>query len=314
MIHRALVPAFFIQATCGAVAFGQTDSFTSSPDDEQPELRLEPSDPWRFSITPRYEFQFEAEVDDDVDVSISRAGIALLAERAVNPSLRVRAGFEYELSDYNFAGNPDFLADQDASFDTAHQLVFTPGVNYRIDDRWSIDATGVLELGFEGGADIDDSVSGGGLFFGTYRVSEKLDLSFGIGVLSRLEEDPYVIPLPGISWRPTERIHLFSRGPGLFLETQATETLAFTIGAAWRPREFRLDDDDGPLSEGVLTDERVLATLRTTWTPRPNLDISLTLGGAVYQQFEVFDSGGDELADEETDPAFFVAFEVGFRF
>jgi len=311
---RALIAVVPIPFLLAAAAIAQTEDPALEPGEERLDLQLEEPRPWRFSIAPRYEYHFEAEVDEDIDVSISRAAIAFSAFKPINERLTFRTGFEYELSDYNFTGNPAFLEGQDASFDTAHQLAFTPALKYRVNDRWSIDATGIVELGFESGADVGDSIAGGGLFFGTYRVNDRLDLSFGLGVLTRLEDDPYVIPLPGVSWRPTERITLFTRGPGLFLETKATETLAFTVGAAWRPREYRLDENDGALSEGVLSDERVLATLRATWTPRPNIDVSFTLGGSVYQNFEVFDSGGDELADEETDPALFLAVEATIRF
>ena len=93
-----------------------------------------------------------------------------------------------------------------------------------------------------------------------------------------------------------------------------TDTLDLTLRGAYEPRSYRLSDDRGQNPGGVFYDTRVLVGLELTWRPAPFAILSIYGGGVVWQEYEVYNSGGAKLTDNESDAAPFIAARATIQF
>jgi hypothetical protein len=77
--------------------------------------------------------------------------------------------------------------------------------------------------------------------------------------------------------------------------------------------DFRLDDDE-PVPKGVGRYERLPVGLDVTWHVSKQLGISVYGGAHVWQQYELDNENGDELAQDDADIAPFLGAGVEWKF
>jgi len=285
-------------------ALGQSNDLDTSPP------------PVSFSFWAGGEWTMQSDFDDaDGDLSVSRIGAGVAASFKADDANRVTITLAEELSFYDFSSS-NLLPDGTDPLDSASQTVLGASLSSRLSPDWTLLTSGEVRVSAEPGADLDDSLSLGGVALGSYRVSDALSIGAGVLVRTRLEDDVLVVPIASIRWQIDDRWSLGSEGDAggvrLRLAYASSETWTFSADAGYEGREFRLDDD-GPVPSGVLRETRLPVALGATWKPTTDLSVRARAGMSFLQSVEIENASGDELADTDLDAAPFVSLMISLR-
>lgn len=274
--------------------------------EEQEALRMR--EMARLRITPRFfaEHTFNASLDDlPIDVSITRGGAGVSFAAPLSRQLRFSLGIDGEISNYDFDDVFDIIETIGNPFSETYRATIRPQllIVQSPQSQWFVG--GIAQASGTFDADFGDTITGGGFVGFRHQVSENFALSIGGGLTTRLEDDPLFIPIIGLEWKTGKGISITSEGLGLTLNAGVTDDVSFILSGGFELREFRLEDDN-PAPQGVLRDSRALLGVGFQWRPSPSVAIELMGGAVVWQEFEIDDQDGNELAELNTDPTPFV--------
>lgn len=246
-------------------------------------------------------------------VAVYRAGGGVGIGAAL--SRRVRVGFDAdtEWSGYNFSGASGLVPGTGRPVRDVYRTTFSPRLTYIQSETWAFTVAGLVDISGEAGANVGDSITGGGFVVVRHQFNEDFSVSFGVGAKSRLERDPLVVPALRADIRITDRVRFVTEGLGARLEAELTETLSAHIRGEWQLREYRLDDR-GALPEGIVRDSRVPVGLGIDWRPVAGVTLSATGGAVVWQQYRFDDRSGNKVSSVETRPAPYVSLGGEVRF
>lgn len=310
MRHATLaIPFMLISST-----FAQAPA--AEPTDAAPAAltKVEPSRGLSIGQTPRVEHTFDADIrNTPASVSITRAGLALDLSAPFADRWAWTLTVDYEASFYNFSDSSTLLPSGDDPLDTVHDLTFRPGLAYVVDNNWSVFGGGIIEFAGESGADIGDAATYGGFAGARYKLSDKLSLSLGFAVQSRLENSASFFPLLGVDWQISDRVRLSSFGPGLRLTANINDDWAVFIAGTFHRREYRLDDD-GSIPSGIIRDRRARFGAGVSYAPCDMVKLELFGGVDAFQRFYFDDENGHRVASEKTQSAPFIALSAAIRF
>jgi hypothetical protein len=268
-----------------------------------------------FALTTRGQLGFNADLEDDKgDLTVTRLGATFAAIIPIGDRSRLDLGLDEEFSHYDFNDATGFLSGISDPFDDVHRTFFTARFASQYWDRTGFFAGGLVGAAREQGADLGKSLEAGGFAGLRYSVSEKLTIGGGVGVFTRLEDNPLVIPVFALEWEFAEGWSLSSVArPGLTLSYSPSEAWTFLVSGLYQLRDFRLDED-GPQPSGVVRDESWDATLGLEYHPNRQIEIDAGVSWPFARNFKLFDSGGNEVADVDADSAPFLSLGVVFRF
>lgn len=285
------------------------------PDEERPEsltIRLHGSQSFTFDA------DFKGE-DGSFSVNRTRFGVDFSGN--VNEDLSLTLGFDGSLSFYDFDDADGLIPGGGPLFDQLNRTYVSLMAKHRLDGEWSLFIGGGIGFAFESGADLDDSVTGGGAVGVEWIVNKDLSLRLGVAVNSRLEDDAIVLPIIGLHWRINETTTLQTRGItprstglGLRIDFELSDELALSLGGGYENFDYRLDDGHGRASNGVVRDARVPVGAALQWKPGPGVTLDVFGGMVVYQEFEFLNERGNKVTDVESDPAPFVGVGVAIVF
>lgn len=296
-----------LAAALGAPALAQEQSAEApAPLDEPagPEVSL--------SLHGGLRHTFRADLDDDEgDVAITRAAAGVDVAFAPGEKLSLNLGLNNEASWYDF--ETDGATSFEGVLEEALEHELSLRATWSLTDTTSLIAIGAINAGYEPGADFGESLTYmGGVAYG-FEVNDRLSLNLGVAVRSRLEDDVLVLPILIANWRINEQATLGTEGLGARLTIALNERTDFYLRAGAELREYRLEDGNDALPEGVLSDYRVPVALGVTWEPGDGLRVTFEGGAVVWQEFELRDDD-DEVGDTNTDPSAFVGVRVSWTF
>ncbi|GAB4546527.1 MAG: hypothetical protein Tsb0013_05450 [Phycisphaerales bacterium] len=288
--------------------------------EDAPSLTDDPGWSTTLSLDASHTLAFDADIDGSdasVTTNATRFGVGLEFARPDN-RLAFGIGFRGEVADYDFDNADQLVVGLDSDpFDTfLRQRIELTG-RYAINDAWGLFGAAGIEAAYESGADFGSAIQGGGTFLATWtNQARDLTLGFGVGGFTRLDDDPIVFPLVSIRWQIDERLRLENERLGLALTYDATDELAFALLGRFDRAEYRLDEHNAAVSEGVLTDNRIALAGRVTWRPDAidGLSVSLTGGALIYREIQMLDDDAEEIFEDEADPSAFIAVRVRYEF
>ena len=283
---------------------------------------LEQDTRWSTSVRldASHTLAFDADIDGSdasVTTNATRFGVGLEFARPDN-RLAFGVAFRGEVADYDFDNASTLVAGlDDDPFDTLLRQRIELTGRYAFDASWGLFAALGVESAYESGADFGSAVQGGGTVLATWtNQAGDLTLGFGVGGFTRLDDDPIVFPLVSVRWQIDPQLRLETERLGLALTYEPTDELALALLGRFDRAEYRLDENDSAVSEGVLTDNRVAIAGRLTWTPNAidGLTLSLTGGALVYRELQLLDDDADEVFEDEADPSAFIAIQARYEF
>ena len=265
-----------------------------------------------FRVESYGEHTFEQDLDGPGRVALSRGGVLASLDAPIGPDLRAGLFAGYELAHFAFDGATGIAPGRSDPWDDLHRATVGLQLDWGLGD-WSLFARAGASWAGESDASIGDGLTVQGFGGARWQFRDDLAFTFGLLGLSRLEDDPLVVPIVGVDWRISDRLRLFTPGPGLALVAKLDDSLDLTLRAGWECRDYRLDGGRPGLRSGVVRDDRVPVALELALKRGP-ARLSLRAGATLHQRFEVDDRTGDRVARVETDPAPFLGLRGALRF
>lgn len=267
-------------------------------------------------------FMFETDLDGAGDYSVGRAAVGLAYSVPAWDRSTLRFGLDVERSEYDFSGATG-LAPGGDPLGGATAYSFDARLIHPLDGTWTIvGGTGVVFAG-EDGAGFSDTAMVNGFGAVAWKASDDLTLTLGVRVQDRLEDDVRVLPVLGVEWEIDDTLSVSSSraarvlggagGGGVGLVYASGSGPELVIGAGFSSREFRLDES-GPVPDGVLRDDRVVAGIGLAWDPSEAVSASVGVGLAVWSDIETLGSNGATVGDEDGDPAAYITARVRVLF
>ncbi len=261
--------------------------------------------------------QLRSDIDDGGNFSVTRAVVEAGFRYAWGPARSVGISLGYRFDGYTFGGAGVFGPD---AWGNVHSLRLAAPVLWSFDERWTLFAVPTIRATAEGGASLEDGVSGGVLGGISYRFGKNLSLGPGAGVLTEIEDDLSVFPILLVDWKITPELTLrtgrgigATQGPGVFLAWKPSKSWEVSLGGRYERNRFRLDDT-GIAPGGVGEEKSFAAVLGARYVLDPTSSLNVTVGYAFGGELRLEDAGGGALAREDFDPAFFLGLGFDLRF
>jgi hypothetical protein len=287
----------------------------AEPKPEQPDQMQMPERHVEWTFKPRMQMGFNSGFDGAPgDVTVTRVGADLGVEIPVATMSALEFGFEFEYSRYDFTGATGFVGGTGSPFQDVHRQVFRARYGQQQTMQLSWFVAGYAGWSGEDDADLDQSVIAG-IYGGVgYYLSRDVRIGAALGVFSRIEDDPLVIPIPALDWKLDEQWRISTAGkPGLTVFYSPTERWTLSLGAWYDERNFRLDES-GPVPNGVGRESSVPVEFGIVFRPMPNLEVNGALGARVLNNYEIDSATGATLADIDADPSAYLGFGVTIKF
>lgn len=260
---------------------------------------------WVPSLQVAYLRQFDTDIDGGGSFAVDRASLQVGLSRLFDRDRSLGISLAYSYDGYDFSGL------KDEPWSDIHSLRLSVPLRWKLAQDWSLFAVPTLRSSLEDGADFTDGLSGGFLGGVSYRVGEHLSIGPGVGVLSQLEDSTSVFPLLLIRWAIRDDLKLetgrgfgASRGPGLNLVWQASESWKLSLGTRYEKFRYRLDDR-GQAPEGVGEERGVPVYLGVNYATGPFSELSLYAGAKFGGSLRLDDSSGDRVSRRDFDTGFF---------
>lgn len=324
MPHRVLIVPVLLaglvpQAGASDARLFAPAAFSFAPPEDAPEAkpRSGPPEGTEVSMGVGGVHTFEADFDDDAGkIGVTRADADFGFTIPVAEHRWVDFGIRYERSWYHFDEVTGFGEGVAEPWGDVHNLRLSLGYRVGFNATWSYFVAGFIDSAGEDGADFGDGLTYGGLGGFGYKVNDNLELGLGILVSSRLEDDAWVIPLPRVDWRISERLRFRLGGAraGGSLELEVNDSVSLALEASYSAREFRLEDANPAAPMGVGRDRQAPVGLALTWKACPNVSVGVRGGFVVWQEYELLDSEGNRLVEKEADAAPYLGASVRVSF
>ena len=231
---------------------------------------------------------------------------------------RISLGFGYGLDAFGFDGN--FGLPSLRPWKTVHTFRISLPLQWGFNNSWKLFVIPTFRTPLENGAKVKDALQGGGFVGVSWRISDRLTIGPGVGVISEIEDSPTVFPVLLIDWEITERLVLATGsgvgatlGPGLILRYLATDKWSFYLGGRYEKLRFRLNGE-GPSPNGVGEDKSFPLYLGVTYKFYPMGMISLGGGVELGEEQRLEDPNGNLLVKQYYDPAAFLSLSFRARF
>lgn len=308
-------------AAAPLIAHAQPDNNTPDPAQRDAE-QIENPESSSLSISPYAFASFHADADLDADIgefgfSSYRAGLNL--SRRIGDRGLITGNIGFGVLDYDVTPSATSVAndaaDIGAGLDDVYESEIVLTYVHRGEGKWSyLFGAGILSSG-EDGADFGDTLD----FLATagfrYQYDDKLSLGMGVLVRTQLEDDALIIPVPQIRYQISDKWILESQRAGLELRYEANEQITYGIAGEYVSSTFRLNDMHAAIvSEGVATHRRVPVSIFANFIPSDQIQIKARIGTSLAGNIEFLDTNGNDITDQDIDPAIFGSLNVSFRF
>lgn len=300
-------------------AFGQGDAPATSPIPSPGAATREALERREEGVRASLEFTgshaFRTDLSDSPgEVAVTQAGAALSLGYNLGQNLILSGVIGTDLYWYNFNNASGIIPGAVDPVNQFEQLFIRPQLIYAAPgSQYAYILGGQGTYSGESGADFSDSLTGN--IFGAvqYRVSDSFNFTLGVGVSTQLEDSLLVIPIVGFEWKISEETILATRGLGLRFTQKISEGLRFVADGEYQAREFRLGED-APQRGSVFQDNYIPVTAGVVWSPSKNIDVTFKGGAVVWQQFQVYDNGGNKISENDVDVAPMVSLGLQWTF
>lgn len=258
---------------------------------------------------------FKSDLKDTTgSVSVSRITPELGVFARVGQQGRLIATLNLEYSTYNFDGPTGLVPANNQPWEDVFNERLTVIYTYEAQNNWEYLVGANIGFTHADGANLGKSLTGGLILGTSYQLNPKLKLGLGVGIFTQLEDNIFVIPIPIVEYKATDKLTIGNRNrPGVFATYDATDQWQLTGGISWSFRDFRLAKN-GLIPDGVGKDRRFPLEFGAIYNPSRRLSLEATAGIDLGIQYRVLDSNGNEIANNRAKPAPFVRLGATLRF
>lgn len=271
-----------------------------------------PDDRVSFSLRGGATFDLSSDLDTG-DVSVNRVNTGIDIAFSLPEDARFILSANSEYSWYDFDGATGLIGGTGDPLDQATSFGFGGQLFVPMGERWTAFGGASVNWSYEEDADVGEGLTVDGYAGANYDFSNGFKLGLAIAGGSRLEDDARIFAFPTIDWQINEKWRLNNTGPRLRLGYKHSDPLTLFAEGGWESREYRLSDSN-LVPDGVLRDDRVAIEAGAQWSPNRQFIITGAVGVVAYNQYEVLDSTGDEISEEDADAALRLRLGATFRF
>jgi hypothetical protein len=322
---RALVAAAALLGLLPAVALAQETREYDLPDLEQsvreePSLRdlikvrlkasnrfVGPSDFGDYSATS-YQPEFRAKVTAPL---AENAGIRLMGTGRI-----LHYDFDGSSADLGIANASDGPFDDLYAWTVRLQGAYLLDEDWTLfsdRERWSLLMDSFVRASWEKGADMSESVGGGGSLALGYRLGKKFELALGASLRTKLRTGELALaPLAEFDWRINRQWKISSQGLGLQVERRLGERFTLFSRARLESSSYLLGGRAGGVGDTYLGLRQLPAGLGLWWNVGRHLRVT-TLGGVMaMHRLRVYDSDNRRIDSDSAAPSpyFLIRFDL----
>ena len=283
--------------------------------DEKPaDLDAAAADTVTFALAPAFRYQFSTGLDqNNGDFRVFRGRLGAQADWAATDKMRLVFNLGYEYNRYDFDRPNTFLAGTNDPFSDIHILDLGLTAEVQMEGDWSWFAGVRGRVAGEGGVDIGDAGTIGGVGGVAWQFGEGNSISVGALVSTQIEDDVQVLPIINVNWRINDQWRFASSGPKGELIMALSDDNEIAFGISWEDRRFRLDDS-APQLAAVIEDSSIPLFLRFSHKPSDSIALNIIGGVTAWQQIEVSSRNGANTRDFDADPSPFAGLSVNINF
>ena len=281
--------------------------------------QAKPDTKWATFIRGGSVYQFDTDMDNG-NGSFTAGRLFIQPGMTYAPdhtrSFSFAVGYGYD--GYDFKGENGFAALR--PWDDVHTLRFSAPIRLSRGQNWSFFVVPTLRFTGESGADLNDSLTGGGFAGFAYRFNERLSVGPGIGIITQIEDDVSLFPVLIINWKITDRLSLetgqglgATLGPGISLNWRITEQFRFTLGGRYEKLRFRLDDK-AETPNGIGQDQSFPIFGGITYNFSSSARLSLIGGFETAGELRLEDQDGNVIEQHDYESATFLGLSFYYRF
>jgi hypothetical protein len=291
-------------------------------DDEDVGIQIAPEKEIRFFATGSADFYTAAQSRGRSGGELTSASIeaAITAAIPVDELTDATLTFSHSSTGYDFDRFGSFGGGRTDPIDYGMQNSLAGTITHTFDPEWSIFGGARLASSGEAGADFGDTLTYGGYVGMMYHVHQDLSIGLAVSGFSQLEDDFTFFPVPTIRWQ-IDDYWRFVLGATSGAGRPGAE-ITYHLNDAWEVggsitfdyKQFRLEEDNNQLPDGVFEDWSIPLMFITTWKPEPNLTVSGRIGAIVYREVSLRDTNEVRQGDAILDPAFGIGISAEYRF
>jgi hypothetical protein len=272
-----------------------------------------------FAFRTGYDHMFQTDVNSGGNVSRDSFQASIGGRFKLDDEIHFTPRFIYELNAFDMSEGVRNASG--IQWGNVNQYTLVGIADWAMNEHWALLGGPIFRLAGEGSGAFDNGFSGGGLLGFNYRSGEDLSLGLAIGVISQLEDDPAIIPIPMVRWNFVEPLTLKvgidqlggRTGLGPELIWHVTKELDFGVGAQYQRRRYRLDDHGGN-SKGIGEDTGAPFFARLAFKPMEAAVIEAFAGVVAAGELKQQNKNGDQTVDKGFDAAPTVGLRGEFRF
>lgn len=316
MSHRHV--RFVLWVFAGLLAVGAPlSAFAQAVDVEavEPEGR----DRTGFAFRTGYDHMFQSDLNSGGEVSRDSFQASLGGRWGVADKVHFTPRFIYELNAFNISNEAQ--RESGIAWGNINQYTLVGIADWAITEKWALLGGPLFRLAGEGSGAFNNGFTGGGLLGFNYQTGEDLSIGFGIGVISQLEDDPAIIPIPMVRWHFVEPLTLKvgidqlggRTGLGPELIWHLSKELDFGVGAQYQRRRYRLNDH-GFNSKGIGEDSGAPFFARLAWKPMAAAVVEVFAGVVAAGELKTQDKNGNNTVDKGFDATPTLGLRGEYRF
>lgn len=279
----------------------------------------EPRDREGFAFRTGYDHMFEVDINDGGDVSRDSFQASIGGRMKIDESFGFTPRFIYELNAWNISN--EARRESGIAWQAINQYTLVGLFDYALNDAWTLLGAPLFRFAGEGDGAWNNGFTGGGLLGFNYKASDDLSLGLAIGVVSQLEDDPSIIPIPMVKWHFAEPLTLKvgidqlggRTGVGPELIWHLSKEIDFGVGAQYQRHRYRLNNH-GSNSKGIGEDSGAPFFARLAWMPVENAKVELFAGIVAAGELKTQDKDGGQTVDKGFDPAPNLGLRGEYRF
>jgi len=256
-----------------------------------------------FSLQLGYDHVFDTHIKNvgGSDVSVNNVQASIDGRIKLGDNAGFTPRFIYSLGAFNFSDNI-----RAAGWENINTYTLLGLLDYKMSENWKLIGGPIFRLSGEGAAGWDkNGFTGGGLAGFLYEPNKDLTLGAGLGVMSQIEDDPAIIPIPVVRWHFADPLtfklgisNLGGRtGLGPELVWNISKEVDLGLGAQYQRRRFRLDDHDGN-AKGVGEETGAPFFARLTYRPIDQLSVEAFGGVVAAGELKIQDKNGGHTIDK----------------
>ncbi len=269
----------------------------------------------QITVGAGYEASSSSDIDGGGDFSINSANFNISLSTILFDDMKFSLTYQYIMDEYDFGGTTGIGGLNPWDDVESHYLSL---IAYRqLSNDWTVFGGPIVQFSRDRDASLQDSDTYGGMIGFSVNHSATLTYGGGIGIISSLEDDERFFPIIILNWQIKPDLRLASDSDagrsGIELIYNVDEGFDIAVGLAYEFKRFRLDDASFAPA-GVAENTSLPAWVRMTFQLDNNLTINIRGGMRFAGNFEIDNSLGNLLREEDYDPAGFVGASISLRF